>query len=177
MRHLSKIETYRSSPGIWLNTIDLDTGELGGSFLDIWNGTGGEAPEGPHIYYKDGYYYLMIAEGGTGLNHMETIARSKTISGPYEPNPANPILTNANTSAYFQTVGHADLFQDASGNWWGAALSTRSGPEYVTYPMGRETVLSAVTWKEGEWPVWTNVSGTESGWDMPPVDKHIPGIG
>lgn len=75
-----------------------------------------QAPEGPHIYKKDGYYYLMIAEGkfsqatketylmlhlgGTGLGHMETIARSKKLFGPYNPNPANPILTNANTSAY-----------------------------------------------------------------------------
>lgn len=48
---------------------------------------------------------------------MATIARSKDIGGPYEANPANPVLTNANTTNYFQTVGHADLFQDASGNW------------------------------------------------------------
>ena len=147
-----------------------------------------------------------LALGGTGVDHMETIARSKNIDGPFEANPANPIVSNANTSSYcmsiprnsynaqfsvfphqlqqpliiwlvVQTVGHADLFQDANDNWWGVALSTRSGPEYITYPMGRETVLSAVTWKKGEWPIWTNISGTISGWPMPPINKDIPGSG
>lgn len=51
------------------------------------------------------------------MGHMVTIARSKNIDGPYESNPANPVLTNANTTSYFQTVGHADLFQDSAGNW------------------------------------------------------------
>ena len=72
-------------------------------------------------------------KGGTGLNHMVTMARSKTIGGPYEANPANPVLTNANTTNYcrsdsflkflsfspssVQTLGHADLFNDRGGNW------------------------------------------------------------
>jgi beta-xylosidase len=59
-----------------------------------------QAPEGPHIFKKNGWYYLMIAEGGTGLLHMETMACSKNLYGPYDPNPANPILTNANTTEY-----------------------------------------------------------------------------
>ncbi|OCL02904.1 glycoside hydrolase family 43 protein [Glonium stellatum] len=168
---------YHVSAGIHLNTVNLETGDLGSDWIDIWNGTGGLAPEGPHIYKKDGYYYLMIAEGGTGLNHMVTIARSKNIYGPYGSNPANPIVTNANTSAYFQTVGHADLFQDASSNWWGVALSTRSGPDYLTYPMGRETVLAPVTWETGKWPIWSNVSGQMSGWPLPPTDTGIGGSG
>lgn len=56
------------------------------------------APEGPHIYIKDDWYYLVIAEGGTGLNHMVTAARSRNLTGPYESNPANPMLTAANVS-------------------------------------------------------------------------------
>lgn len=158
---------WEVQPGINQAPINLTSGEVG-EVVNIWNGTGGLAPEGPHIYRKDDHYYLMIAEGGTGLNHEETIARSRHINGPYEANPANPIVTQANTSSYFQTVGHADLFQDASHNWWGIALSTRSGPEYQVYPMGRETVLAPVTWEEGGWPVWTNVSGVMSGWPLPP---------
>ena len=59
-----------------------------------------KAPEGPHIYKKDGWYYLLAAEGGTGLQHMVTIARSRNIDGPFESNPANPVLTNANTTSY-----------------------------------------------------------------------------
>lgn len=80
------------------------------------------------MYKKDGWYYLLIAEGGTELGHRVSIARAKNITGPYEGNPANPILTNAGTDGLFQTVGHADLFQDNIGNWWGTALATRSGP-------------------------------------------------
>ncbi|KAF2228993.1 glycoside hydrolase family 43 protein [Viridothelium virens] len=167
---------YNLQPGINQAPISLTTGAVG-SITNVWNGTGGLAPEGPHVYFKDDWYYLMIAEGGTGLNHEEDIARSRNINGPYESNPANPIVTNANTSAYFQTVGHADLFQDANGNWWGCALSTRSGPEYIVYPMGRETVLTSVTWASGKFPVFTNVSGTETSWPLPPSDLSIPGSG
>lgn len=64
----------------------------------LWNGTGGLAPEGPHIYVKDDWYYLVIAEGGTGVDHMVTAARSRNLTGPYESNPANPMLTAANVS-------------------------------------------------------------------------------
>ena len=119
----------------------------------------------------------MAAQGGTGLEHEENIVRSKSIWGPWEENPANPIITNAKSSSYFQTVGHADLFQDAEGNWWGAALSTRSGPECVTYPMGRETVLFPVTWEKGEFPVASQVRGEMSGWRLPPSNKGIGGEG
>lgn len=167
---------WEIQPGINQATIDLDTGEVG-PIVNVWNGTGGEAPEGPKLFLKDGWYYLMIAEGGTGLNHEEDIARSKNINGPYESNPANPILTNANTSAYFQTVGHADLFQDATAQWWGVALSTRSGPNFTVYPMGRETVLTAVTWEAGDWPIFTNVSGRETAWPLPPTQLVTQGEG
>ncbi|KAF4471099.1 xylosidase : arabinofuranosidase [Fusarium albosuccineum] len=134
-------KTYMSvAAGIYISEVDLETGAAKEP-IKVWNGTGDRNPEGPHIYTKDGYYYLLIGEGGTETNHSVTIARSKSIEGPYEGNPANPILTAKNTDEYFQTVGHADLFQDASGNWWAVALATRSGPEWEIYPMGRESVL------------------------------------
>ncbi|KAI0152671.1 glycoside hydrolase family 43 protein [Xylariaceae sp. FL1272] len=156
---------WKVFPGILLAEADLDTGEVG-EWKMIWNGTGGTAPEGPHIFRKDDWYYLSAAEGGTGLEHMVTMARSKSLFGPYEANPSNPVLTNANTSEYFQTVGHADLFHDSAGNWWGVALSTRSGPEYLHYPMGRETVIVPVTWESGEFPIWEPVRGKMSGWPL-----------
>ncbi|KAF2733436.1 xylosidase : arab-like proteininofuranosidase [Polyplosphaeria fusca] len=169
---------HRVEPGIHLAKVDLDKGVVQEDWTNLWNGTGGLAPEGPHIYAKDGYHYLLIAEGGTGLGHMQTIARSKKLYGPYEVNPANPILTNANTTEYFQTVGHADLFQDAKGNWWGVALATRSGPEYVNYPMGRETVLTNVTWDNGSWPIFQNpIQGTMRGWQLPKIVQNLPGDG
>ncbi|KAI1610557.1 glycoside hydrolase family 43 protein [Exophiala viscosa] len=168
---------WEVTPGITQTTVNLTTGAVGSDLRYIWNGTGGEAPEGPHIYNKDGWYYLMIAEGGTGLNHMETLARSKTIGGPYMPDPANPIITNANTTQYFQTVGHADLFQDPSRSWWGVCLSTRSGPEFLVYPMGRETVMFPVTWQTGDWPILQPVRGQMSGWQMPTTNLSIAGEG
>ncbi|KAI1424650.1 glycosyl hydrolase [Xylaria sp. FL1777] len=167
---------WRVSPGIMLAEADLDTGKVG-EWKTIWNGTGGSAPEGPHIYHKDSWYYLLTAEGGTGLDHMVTMARSKNLYGPFVSNPANPVLTNANTTEYFQTVGHADLFRDSSGNWWGVALSTRSGPEYLNFPMGRETVMVPVTWEKDKFPIWTPVKGEMSGWAMPKANKEIPGAG
>ncbi|KAK7442923.1 xylosidase arabinofuranosidase [Colletotrichum acutatum] len=160
-------------PGIFQAVIDLKTGEIGQA-LNIWNGTGGEAPEGPHIYRKDGFYYLMIAEGGTFLGHMETIARSRNVNGPYEPNPGNPILTNANTTEYFQAVGHADLFQDVIKNWWGVGHAIRINFDNKAIPMGRETVLFPVTWDTGEWPVMSPVRGRMSGWASPsPVNNLV----
>ncbi|KAI0427035.1 glycoside hydrolase family 43 protein [Xylaria sp. FL1042] len=157
---------YVATSGIFLQTLDLDTGTVGNS-ISIWNGTGGESPEGPHIYKKDSWYYLMIAEGGTALDHAVTIARSKNVTGPYTSYDQNPVLTNRGSDEYFQTVGHADLFQDANRNWWGMCLATRSGPEYEVYPMGREAVLFPVTWEEGEWPVMEPVRGIMSGWKLP----------
>ncbi|KAI6790121.1 glycoside hydrolase family 43 protein [Hortaea werneckii] len=169
---------YRIYPAITQAPIDLNTGELEYDPVILWNGTGGNAPEGPHVYYKDDYYYLMIAEGGTGIGHMETIARSRSLNGEYyHAYEGNPIVTNANTSAYFQTVGHADLFQDRKGQWWGVALSTRTGPEYEVFPMGRESVLAPVTWHEGEWPIWSNITGKMEAWPLPPSEPIHQGEG
>jgi beta-xylosidase len=168
--------TYIQFSGIHQQTIDLTTGALGNASI-IWTGFTEYIPEGPRMYKKDGFYYLVIAEGGTELGHHVAIARSKNIWGPYEGYSGNPILTATNTTNYFQTVGHADLFQDASGNWWCSALATRSGPAWENYPMGRETVLVPAKWKEGEWPVLQPVSGRMSGWPLPPQTRAIRGSG
>lgn len=167
---------YLTWSGIQQQTIDLSTGTLS-NMTSIWNGSIGIHAEGPHIYKKDGYYYLLAAEGGTQLGHTATIARSSKVTGPYESNPANPILGNVNTTGLFQTVGHADLFEDDNGNWWGVALTTRSGPEYKAFPMGRETALYPVTWNEGEWPFATQVEGVMNGWELPASNHDIPGAG
>ncbi|KZL87803.1 glycoside hydrolase family 43 protein [Colletotrichum incanum] len=164
--YMNGAHAWKVGPWIQQTEANLDTGEVIG-WKTIWNGTGG---------MKD-HIFIAKMDGGTGLGHMVTIARSKNIDGPYESNPANPILTNANTTEYFQTVGHADLFQDASGNWWSVALATRSGPEWLHFPMVRETVLTAATWKEGEWPYLTPISGKMSGWKMPPYSLEVEGPG
>ena len=165
-------KVYAATQGIILQELNLKTGELSQPPISLWNGTGGVWPEGPHIYKRDGWYYLLIAEGGTATDHAITIARARNIKGPYEPYAKNPILTNRGTKEYFQTVGHGDLFQDASGNWWGVCLATRSGPEYKIYPMGREAVLFPVTWNKGEWPVLQPIRGQMSGWALPPPNRQ-----
>jgi beta-xylosidase len=168
--------TYMQFSGIHQQTIDLETGVLGPASI-IWTGFTMYIPEGPRMFKKDGYYYLMIAEGGTELGHHEAIARSTAIWGPYEGYSGNPILTATNTTQYFQTVGHAALFQDPTGNWWGTALGTRSGPAWTNYPMGRETVLFPVTWNDGDWPVLQPVRGQMDGWPLPPQTRAVEGIG
>ncbi|SPN99011.1 related to beta-xylosidase [Cephalotrichum gorgonifer] len=174
--YVTGAHAWRVLPGIHQTEIDLETGEVG-EWEVIWEGTGGQAPEGPHIYHKDGYYYLLVAEGGTGNEHMVTISRSESLWGPFEANPANPILTNTNTTSLFQAVGHADLFQDKSGNWWCVALSVRGGSVYLNFPMGRETVMAPARWEEGEWPFVDHVKGTMEGWPMPERNTDVEGIG
>ena len=110
--------------------------------------------EGPHLYKKDGWYYLMCAEGGTGYNHSEVIFRSKTIEGPYTSYANNPILTQRNLDPNrkdpITTTGHADIVEDNDGNWWGIFLGCRpyEGDYYNT---GRETFMAPVKWEDG-WP-------------------------
>ncbi|KAK3381512.1 glycosyl hydrolase [Podospora didyma] len=174
--YINGAHAWQVGPEIQQAEANLDTGEVS-EWRTIWNGTGGLAPEGPHIYHRDGFYYLLAAEGGTGLEHMVTMARSKSVNGPFESNPGNPVLTNSNTTSYFQTIGHADLFQDGSGNWWAVALSTRSGPNYVNYPMGRETIMTPVSWPAGKFPVFSPVKGEMSGWPMPAASLDIRGAG
>lgn len=150
-----------ANKGILLCEIDVQTGKRLTVSKLIWNGTGGRHPEGPHIYKKDGYYYLMIAEGGTEYGHKVTIARSRSIYGPFESNPANPILTHINDNAAnnpIQGTGHADLIQAHDGSWWTVFLGFRP-QSYLHHVLGRETFLAPVRWDRDAWPV-VNGNGT-----------------
>lgn len=146
---------------ICLCEIDPATGAQLTESKMIWRGTGGRYPEGPHIYNKDGYYYLLISEGGTEYGHKLTIARSKNIDGPYEANPDNPILCHQRRitqSSQIQGTGHGDLVQAQDGSWWLVFLGFRTfGGNY--HHLGRETFLAPVEWQKGGWPV-VNGNGT-----------------
>ncbi|CAI6092335.1 unnamed protein product [Clonostachys chloroleuca] len=170
---------FVATAGISLQELDIGSGILGEA-ISIWNGTSGSWPEGPHIYKKDGWYYLLIAEGGTSEGHSISIARAKYIRGPYESNPSNPILTNRDTEEYFQSVGHGDLFQDVTGSWWGLCLAIRSGPSYDYMPMGREAVLFNATWVQGAWPELQPVRGWMATDGLPsssrPVSQNGPKV-
>lgn len=131
--------------------LNLETGKLEGERKELWRGTGGIWPEGPHLYKVNGKYYLMISEGGTSYGHMITVARSDSPWGPFESNPKNPILSHKNLSSNpFQGLGHGDLVETPDG-WWVTFLGFRpQGGRY--HHLGRETFLAPVTWEDG-WPV------------------------
>jgi beta-xylosidase len=130
--------------------IDIDTGKWITEPRLIWNGWKKEYTEGPHVYKKDGWYYLLCAEGGTFRYHMLSIARSKSIWGPYEHNEKNPLYTASGTNQYIQNTGHGDLFQDQTGSWWVVLLGVRM--KHGRSIMGRETFLTEVNWPDNEWP-------------------------
>jgi xylan 1,4-beta-xylosidase len=157
-------KVYVISSTFILNEIDIKTGKfLTTEGRKIWNGDGGRYAEGPHIYKKDGFYYVMAAEGGTEEAHSETIARSKSIWGPYNTNPSNPILTHNNAAGQgnpIQGIGHADIVQAHDNSWWIVFHGYRSvGGTHHT--LGRETCLAPVSWPEHGWPV-VNGNGTVS---------------
>jgi alpha-N-arabinofuranosidase len=139
--------------GIYLTEIDLATGEVLNEPRFLWKGTGGKYPEAPHLYVKDGWFYLLIAEGGTEFGHMISMARSRKVDGPYEACPHNPILSHRSTDLPLQSTGHADFFQDAKGQWWTVFLAVRHTGYPQMHHLGRETCLAPMEWPEGGWPV------------------------
>lgn len=155
--------------------IDIRTGKKLAPTRSTWRGTGGRYPEAPHLYKIDGMYYMMIAEGGTEYGHMETIARSASPYGPWEPSLRNPILTNRNTEADMpiQATGHADLVQTQNGDWYAVFLAFRTSQQYFHH-LGRETYLAPVQW-EGGFP-YIGTCPLEGDVNLPecPVAAHSP---
>ncbi|KAL3471737.1 glycosyl hydrolase [Aspergillus californicus] len=112
--------------------IDIDTGEKLSPQRVIWDGFTKITPEGPHIYKRNEWYYLLDSEGGTHEHHQLCMARSKSIWGPFESCPQNPILapTSSNRGhSYIQYNGHGDFFQDKEENWWLLSLAARKDLE------------------------------------------------
>lgn len=145
---------YCTVAGVSQVRIDPHTGETLGEPHRLWSGTPGAlAPEAPHLYRIGPYWYLLIAEGGTERGHGVSIARGRTPSGPFEPCPANPILTHRGTSHPIQNTGHADLVQAPDDSWWMVLLGVRPrGGTPGWHVLGRETFLAPVEWVDG-WPV------------------------
>jgi Beta-xylosidase len=141
-------------PGIIQSEIDSRSGELLSQPRFIWAGTGGQCPEGPHLYKIDGTYYLLIAEGGTHYGHMATIARSASPWGPFEGCPRNPILSHRDRNGHpIQGTGHADLVRAADGSWWAVFLGFRVSKKYFHH-LGRETFLAPVSFDAERWPLF-----------------------
>lgn len=143
--------------GIVLFELDVRTGELLSPPAVLTYGAGGKFPEAPHLYKIKGFYYLVLAEGGTEYGHRVTAFRSEHLSGPYDPCPHNPVLSHMDDMyTAIQAIGHADLVEDQHANWWAVCLGIRllPAPDYVMlHNLGRETFLVPVAWDEDGWPI------------------------
>ena len=147
--HSPEKPNFQGEGEIWLQELDIINWKLKGERYFLWRGAcGGVWAEGPHMYKKDGRYYLMIAEGGTSFNHAVMVAVSDKITGPFTPNERNPILSSRHLSYdnWVHSTGHGDLIELSDGRWYIVALGIR-GDEQNGSNMGRETFLAPVKWE------------------------------
>ena len=156
--------------------IDIETGKKKTESKILWQGTGGRFLESPHLYRFGEYYYLVEAEGGTEYGHMANYARSKSIWGPYEAYPNNPVLTNRNLGGYqIKAAGHGDILEDANGNWWFVHLAFRQIHQWQTYHhLGRETCLVPVHWQDDGWFTMGDDQTCRMEYDMPDSVTFAP---
>lgn len=154
-QRFKKDAKYYGDCEIWIQELDLNLSRLIGESHALWDGAAKNAvwPEGPHLYKKDDWYYLMIAEGGTAHEHSISVARSREIFGPYESCKNNPVFTHRHLGQDYpiQNIGHADLVETEDGNWYAVMLGTRM--QEGKCALGRETFLVPVIW-EDDWPVF-----------------------
>ncbi|HTG39866.1 glycoside hydrolase family 43 protein [Sphingomonas sp.] len=151
---------YDGHRAIWIQEYDWRAGKMVGESTQLVNGGVdiSKKPvwiEGPHIFKKDGWYYMTAAEGGTSVNHSQVALRSKSLRGPFVPFAGNPILTQRGMDPAranpITSAGHAKLVQTQNGDWWATFLAVRPYAEDF-YNIGRETFLLPVEWKDG-WPI------------------------
>jgi alpha-N-arabinofuranosidase len=151
---------YSGHRTIRLQEVDLQAADVTGEETILVNGGTdiSKKPhwiEGPHIFKRNGRYYLVAAEGGTGSNHTEVVFRADSVWGPYVPFAGNPILTQRDLPADrpepVTCAGHADFVETSAGDWWAVFLGCRPY-ERNLYNTGRETFLLPVEW-ENDWPI------------------------
>lgn len=128
--------------------------------------------EGPNIYKRNGYYHLMLAEGGTGWNHGISMARSRSITGPYELDPQASVLTARDDARLaLQKAGHGELVETPSGEWYLAHLASRPLGEgdQRRCILGRETCIQKVMWSADGWLRLTH-GGAHPQVEVPPPE-------
>ena len=156
--------------GILMQEYDPMAKKLVGEIKTIYKGTEIGATEAPHLYKKNGYYYLMVAEGGTMYNHGVRLARSKSIWGEYESDPQPLLTTRNNPEKYMQRTGHASYIEVENGQGYLAYLCARPLREKKVVDwaegcsiLGRETCIALVKWENG----WLRL---ENGGEVPPEE-------
>ena len=136
----------------------------------IFQGTPIGFTEGPHLYKRGGLYYLITAEGGTGWGHAVTMARSRTLLGPYELHPDAHILTSRHRpDVELQRAGHADLVETPSGETYMVHLCGRPLRNRGRCTLGRETAIQKMTWSADGW------LRTADGQGLPYTDRRGAG--
>lgn len=153
---VNMIWDHRKDPtpfaGILLQEFDPKAGKLVGPIKNIFKGTDRGLVEGPHLYKRDGWYYLLTAEGGTGYRHAVTLARSKRLTGPYEVHPDKHVVSSLTfPDAPIQRAGHGDFVETQDGETYLVHLMGRPVPGLSRCPMGRETSIQKCEWGEDGW--------------------------
>lgn len=138
--------------GVLVQEFDPKSGCLTGEVKNVFPGSGIGYTEGPHIYHIGDWYYCLVAEGGTGYEHCVSMARSRSLWGPYEVDPQNPVLTSDQKDpALLQKAGHGDLVQTQYGEWYLVHLCARPPHGEKRCILGRETGIQKVCWNEEGW--------------------------
>jgi xylan 1,4-beta-xylosidase len=158
--------------GISLQEYSTEKKTLVGESRIIFDGTAFDCTEGPHLYRHEGYYYLMTAEGGTGYGHVVTMARSRKLEGPYEPDPEGPVVTACDAPDHpLQRNGHGDLVQGPDDRFFLVHLTSRPLPGTRRSPLGRESAIQEVYRTEDGW------FRLKAGGHLPQVEVAITGAG
>ncbi len=145
--------------GIELQEYDLEKKQLIGEVYYLHSGSSLGCTEGPHIFKKNGYYYLILAEGGTEYGHAVSVARSSSLLGPYVLHPDISIVTCRENKTYsLQKAGHGDFVQTPDGKWYVVFLVGRPLNDHGRCILGRETAIEEITWNEDGWPRLKNGS-------------------
>ncbi|MDP5277357.1 glycoside hydrolase family 43 protein [Sphingomonas sp. DG1-23] len=146
--------------GIVLQEYSPAEQRLIGARTNIFPGTALGLTEAPHLYKRNGWYYLLVAEGGTGWNHAVTMARSRDLRGPYELHPDGQILSSrTRPDAPLQRAGHADLVETPDGRTYMVYLCGRPLPNRGRCVLGRETAIQPMVWGEDAWLYTGDKSG------------------
>jgi xylan 1,4-beta-xylosidase len=155
--------------GIALQEYDPQMQELVGASRNIFSGTELGLTEGPHLYKRNGWYYLLTAEGGTGLEHGCTLARSRDIWGPYELHPQKHIITAKDAPLHpIQKSGHGDIVDTPDGKPYLVFLLGRPQTQKRRSILGRETGIAECEWREDDWLY-------VKGGPLPPIETEVPG--
>jgi xylan 1,4-beta-xylosidase len=155
--------------GIALQEYDPVAQKLVGPRQNIFTGTDLKLVEGPHLYKRNGWYYLMTAEGGTGYEHAITFARSRRIEGPYELHPDKYLVTSKDTPLNpLQRAGHGDWVETPDGRTYIVHLTGRPTTQKRRCVLGRETAIQEAEWRN-DW-LWL-----KHGNNVPALHVDVPG--